>query len=303
MTINSWGAPVPVSVAKGGTGRTSLDDEEMLIGDGTNPIQSLPYGSDGQLLIGTTASLPAWTTPTATANQISLLAAAGSVTLGLADNTIWPGDQSLIIQSGSTGARPSPVNGMIRWNTSLNQWEGVENSVWVPFTTSTGLAWEPVTFELVGSTVLRITVTSGISALYRFSVSGRKPTAATAATTVLLRIGSTTTNYASISYSPSGTVTATNGGTLFTYLDEANKVAGWEGFVYIPNISGNYPQFWGNWRLYSGATTTTFTSGAFSGISRTSTTTATQINFALSTGSWEAEAQVSSGLKAWRLLL
>lgn len=72
---------VPVTVAEGGTGRTSLTDGAVLVGDGTNPVELIGPLTDGQLLIGNTAGVsPTASTLTAGTN-ITITNAAGSITI------------------------------------------------------------------------------------------------------------------------------------------------------------------------------------------------------------------------------
>ena len=47
----------PVIVDNGGTGRTTLTDGAILVGDGTNPVELVGPLTDGQLLIGDTAGV------------------------------------------------------------------------------------------------------------------------------------------------------------------------------------------------------------------------------------------------------
>ena len=51
MTINSWGSTDPVEVSKGGTGLTTLTDNNVLIGKGTSALEFLSL-SKGDLLVG-----------------------------------------------------------------------------------------------------------------------------------------------------------------------------------------------------------------------------------------------------------
>lgn len=71
----------PVSVANGGTGRTSLTNGAMLIGDGTHPMEMVGPLADGQILIGdTTGFTPVPSTITA-GNGISIANGPGSITI------------------------------------------------------------------------------------------------------------------------------------------------------------------------------------------------------------------------------
>lgn len=60
MTINSWGSDDPAEVAKGGTGNGTLTANNLLVGDGTNPVNFVSTGTVGQVL----TSLGAGSDPT-----------------------------------------------------------------------------------------------------------------------------------------------------------------------------------------------------------------------------------------------
>ncbi|KAG6559872.1 hypothetical protein RHABOEDO_001879 (plasmid) [Candidatus Rhabdochlamydia oedothoracis] len=63
ININNLGG-VPLAVENGGTGNTTLTENGLLLGNGTNPTTSVPAGTNGQLLIGATGEAPAFTTLT-----------------------------------------------------------------------------------------------------------------------------------------------------------------------------------------------------------------------------------------------
>jgi len=71
----------PVIVDNGGTGRTSLTDGAILVGDGSNPVELVGPLTDGQLLIGDTAGVsPVAATLTAGAN-VTIVNGAGTITI------------------------------------------------------------------------------------------------------------------------------------------------------------------------------------------------------------------------------
>lgn len=70
----------PISVAQGGTGRTTLTDGSVLVGDGTNPVVMVGPFFDGQVLIGSTGNDPVNTTLTA-GNGIAITNGAGSISI------------------------------------------------------------------------------------------------------------------------------------------------------------------------------------------------------------------------------
>ena len=94
-----------------------------------------------------------------TSNQISVsngTGVSGNPTISISSNPVLSGTASLTVPSGTTAQRPvSPVNGMIRYNSSLTEFEVYQNSSWTQFGTGNG------------------TVTSvGLSMPSQFSVSG-----------------------------------------------------------------------------------------------------------------------------------
>lgn len=78
----------PLSVANGGTGSASLTSNGLLLGNGTSALTSVPVGTNGQLLIGSTGASPAFATltlaggltQTAGANSLTLTAPAITIT-------------------------------------------------------------------------------------------------------------------------------------------------------------------------------------------------------------------------------
>jgi len=75
-----------------------------------------------------------------TTNQISILNGngAGDVTVGIANNAIFPGTGSTTIPVGTTAQRSGSF-GAIRYNTNLQQFEGYSNSGWNQFSLTGGV--------------------------------------------------------------------------------------------------------------------------------------------------------------------
>ena len=83
ITVN---LEIPVSVANGGTGTTSLTDHGVLIGSGTSAITPLAVGTTGELLVATTGADPTFA-PTANGNfTFSSSTSAATRTLGVLNN-------------------------------------------------------------------------------------------------------------------------------------------------------------------------------------------------------------------------
>lgn len=107
-------------------------------------------------------------------NEITVQNGTTTPLVGLADNPVLPGSASVAVPAGTTAERPgSPVNGMIRYNTSTGLFEGYLNNAWSPFTsgggsgvtsiaTGTGLTGGPITSTgtiSIDSTVVTLTGT------------------------------------------------------------------------------------------------------------------------------------------------
>ena len=72
----------PLAVSSGGTGRASLTDGAILVGDGTNPVEMLTL-TNGQILIGNTGNSPTAATITEGAG-ITVTNGAGTITISAA---------------------------------------------------------------------------------------------------------------------------------------------------------------------------------------------------------------------------
>jgi hypothetical protein len=94
-----------------------------------------------------------------TSNQIAVTngnGISGAPTIALADNPILGGTASLTLPIGATGSRPvSPVNGMIRYNSTTTRFEGYQGGSWTAFGSGDG------TVTNVSGTVDQISVTNG----------------------------------------------------------------------------------------------------------------------------------------------
>jgi hypothetical protein len=86
-TNNSINAPIPFSVANGGTGLATLTAHSILLGEGTSAITPLVLGA-GQVLIGTTAGDPAAATLSA-GTGINITSASGAITIASTNAINW----------------------------------------------------------------------------------------------------------------------------------------------------------------------------------------------------------------------
>jgi len=77
-----------------------------------------------------------------TAGEIDVADGTGpsNPTIGLADNPVLPGTEGVVVPSGTTGQRAgSPTNGVIRYNTTSQTFEGYANSIWRDFSLTGGV--------------------------------------------------------------------------------------------------------------------------------------------------------------------
>ena len=102
----------------------------------TGNVLALAGVSANGLLKITTAGAVGATSITGTANQVAVTngdGVAGAPTVGLASNVILPGTASATLPIGVTADRPiSPVNGMVRYNSTTAGFEGYSAGAWGP---------------------------------------------------------------------------------------------------------------------------------------------------------------------------
>lgn len=160
MSINAWGSDDPAEVAKGGTGDATLTDHGVLLGSGTSPVTVTSAPTNGQLLIGSTGVDPAVAAPTGDTNEIAIGTGAGTLSVGIADDPVFPGNASVTITTGTTAQEPAAVNGMMRYDTDTDKLRGVENSAWVDIVTgSGGGAYTYITSTLITSSTATLSFT------------------------------------------------------------------------------------------------------------------------------------------------
>lgn len=110
--------------------QTQIDGKQALDSDLT-AISSL---SGTGLLSRTGAATYSERTVTGTTNEIDVAngnGVSGDPTIGISDDPVLPGSGAVTVPSGATGSRPgSPVNGMFRYNTTDNVFEGYQGGSW-----------------------------------------------------------------------------------------------------------------------------------------------------------------------------
>jgi hypothetical protein len=75
-----------VDVAEGGTGAASLTDHGVLVGSGTSAVTALSVGTDGQLLVGSSAADPVFATASSTLSSITNTLGAGTFAQDISEN-------------------------------------------------------------------------------------------------------------------------------------------------------------------------------------------------------------------------
>lgn len=102
----------------------------------TGNVLALAGVSANGLLRITTGGIVSATSILGTADQTSVTngdGVSGSPTVGLASNPVLPGTASATLPIGGTGDRPvSPVNGMVRYNSTTAGFEGYSGGSWGP---------------------------------------------------------------------------------------------------------------------------------------------------------------------------
>ncbi len=106
--------------------------------------------------IGADATLTGERSLTGTANQITITdgGANSTVTLSISDNPILPGTGSVTLPIGTTGQRPSPVAGMVRYNSTTNNNESYNGSYW----SRLGIIKQKITGQIAQQTPGAVTI-------------------------------------------------------------------------------------------------------------------------------------------------
>ena len=128
------GGGLAVSNASGAAGNPTINLDGVVLA-----LQN----SSGTFLLGRTAGGGIATLQLlGTAGEIDVADGTGpsNPTIGLADNPILPGTEGVVVPSGTTGQRAgSPTNGVIRYNTTSQTFEGYANSIWRDFSLTGGV--------------------------------------------------------------------------------------------------------------------------------------------------------------------
>jgi hypothetical protein len=130
-----------------GTAGLSVSDGNGVAGNPTISLSGMPLylaqSSGVGLLTRTSGNSVGIVTLQGTANEIDVsngTGNAGDPTVGLADNPTVPGTAGMLVPVGTTGQRSgSPSNGIIRYNSTTQTFEGYANSAWRDFALTGGV--------------------------------------------------------------------------------------------------------------------------------------------------------------------
>ena len=209
--------------ANGGTGLSSYNGGDIIYASGSTTLTRLGIGSNGQILQSNGTS-PAWV------NASSIVGgAAGSNTqiqfnnsgaLGASSNLTWNGSTlaiggaltatadstfsstgALTISKGTTAQRPTATAGMLRFNTTTNEFEGYNGTTWASVggaalsnDTSTATALYPL-FAAATSGTASTLYTSNAKLLYKPSNGEFQAAELYANNGVLTHANQVTSNY------------------------------------------------------------------------------------------------------------
>jgi hypothetical protein len=134
------------SIAAGTTG-LSVADGSGVAGNPTISLTGMPLylaqSTGVGLLTRTSGNSVGIVTLQGTANEIDVsngTGNAGDPTVGLADNPTIPGTAGMLVPVGTTGQRTGlPSNGIIRYNSTTQTFEGYANSAWRDFALTGGV--------------------------------------------------------------------------------------------------------------------------------------------------------------------
>lgn len=124
-----------VVVPSGSTAQRGATVAQIRYNTDTSRFEGL-YGSGWQpfgIGDGTVTSV------SGTPNEITVSNVGSIATVGLSTNPVVPGTAAIQVPSGTTGQRPSGVNGQIRYNTSTGTFEGYANGAWGAIVSGTGV--------------------------------------------------------------------------------------------------------------------------------------------------------------------
>ena len=124
------GSGLAISNADGTTGNPTIS----LTGIMANLAST---SGTGLLAISGTTLTP--TSVSGTTNQITVTSGTTAPVVGLSSNAVMPGTGAITLPYGGTSARPTPTNGMIRYNTDIATLEAYANNAWGSIALNSGV--------------------------------------------------------------------------------------------------------------------------------------------------------------------
>ena len=124
------GSGLAISNADGTTGNPTIS----LTGIMANLAST---SGTGLLAISGTTLTP--TSVSGTTNQITVTSGTTAPVVGLSSNAVMPGTGAITLPYGGTSARPTPTNGMIRYNTDTGNFEAYGNNNWGSIALNSGV--------------------------------------------------------------------------------------------------------------------------------------------------------------------
>lgn len=159
-----------------------------------------------------------------TANQITVADGTTTPTVSIATNAVLPGTGAVKVPTGTTAQRGgvTPANGMMRYNTDTQQFEGYLNGTWTAFAAGSGVTSISAGTGLTGGTITStgtigidssVVTLTGAQTLTFKTISGSDNTLSNIANASLTN-SSVTINGTSVSLGASATITASNPNAL-----------------------------------------------------------------------------------------
>lgn len=160
-----------------------------------------------------------------TANQITVADGTTTPTVSIATNAVLPGTGAVKVPTGTTAQRGgvTPANGMMRYNTDTQQFEGYLNGTWTVFAAGSGVTSISAGTGLTGGTITStgtiaidtsvVVTLTGSQVLTNKTISGSSNTLSNIGNSALTN-SSITINGTSVSLGGSATITASNPNAL-----------------------------------------------------------------------------------------
>ena len=232
LTNTSIALTLASVVAPGTFNEVTVDAKGRVISGTTVALSFQPLDSDLTTLSGGLVSpgYVVWNgtdyvdrTLVGTADQITLTepaATAGNTTIALADNPILPGIESVTVPRGFTGDRPTvSVDGMVRYNTTDDLFEGHISGSWEPFIQGSAGDFLPIIGgTMTGDIVMddnNITFTTGLVDGRNVSADGTVLDSINSGAGIKVQTGAGTFANRQIEPGPDGPIEIINGDGIF----------------------------------------------------------------------------------------